>query len=102
VTIPPEETIRVEGGRVSDDVAALAAHFRQAMDSTVPWQQTSPSTLEGRFLRRLVGALSAYEAAHGILAPADAGAGRPGRVRLGTPVERQADSSRLTAGATWR
>ncbi|HKN91918.1 MAG TPA: hypothetical protein VJ622_16760 [Acidimicrobiia bacterium] len=65
----PEETRRADGGPALDDVAALAEELRLRIAPAAGWQNTSPATVEGRFLRRLVGALSAYEAAHGILTP---------------------------------
>lgn len=53
---------------VLSDVAALAEHLRQSVEEAIHWHGHT-ATVEGRFLRRLAGALSAYEAACGVLKP---------------------------------
>jgi hypothetical protein len=64
VSMAPEKAVGV-------DVAALAEHLRQSVGPAAHWHDGSTTTVEGRFLRRLAGALSAYEAAHGILKPTE-------------------------------
>jgi hypothetical protein len=54
------------------DIVALAAHLRQNVEHAIRGQEDGDAGgdtggVEGRFLRRLFGALSAYEAAYGIL-----------------------------------
>ena len=65
----PEETIYAQPRHSPADVAALAEDLRRRVTPPSRWHETSGTTVEGRFLRRLWGALSAYEAAHGILTP---------------------------------
>jgi hypothetical protein len=64
VTTVPDDAVGV-------DVAALAEHLRQSVEPAAHWHVGSVATVEGRFLRRLAGALSAYDAAHGILKPTE-------------------------------
>jgi hypothetical protein len=50
------------------DILALAVHLRQNVEHAIQAEIGESASVEGRFLRRLSGALSAYEAAYGILA----------------------------------
>jgi hypothetical protein len=59
VTLAPDNAVR-------SDVAALAEYLHRSVEEAVHWEGHA-ATVEGRFLRRLAGALSAYEAAYGIL-----------------------------------
>jgi hypothetical protein len=62
----------------AEDVASLAEHLRHAFEAAVRVRPEMPATIDARFLRRLAGAVSAYEAAHGILSPVDPPPGSPG------------------------
>lgn len=55
------------------DILALAAHLRHNVEHALLAELGESGSVEGRFLRRLFGALSAYEAAYGILAAPEVG-----------------------------
>jgi hypothetical protein len=57
----------------TDRVAALAVNLRQDVDHALRAQPTDAGSIEGRFLRRLIGALSAFETAQRIAAPSESG-----------------------------
>jgi hypothetical protein len=57
----------------ADGVAALAVSPRQDVDHALRAQPTDAGGVEGRFLRRLIGALSAFETAQQIAAPSEPG-----------------------------
>ena len=66
-----QPTIGPESPPPTTDIAALVAHLRRDVEQAVQSERTAAGTVEGRFLRRLAGALSAYEMAHEILACAE-------------------------------
>jgi hypothetical protein len=54
-----------------DGIASLAVTLRQNVDQALRVRPTDADSVEGRFLRRLFGALSAFEAAQRIAAPSE-------------------------------